>query len=64
MCPDSAKNIHHIHMIVQGDFTSTGYGFSVLFEVDRKGVTGYIKYINLSTALEKYPVGIPLWIRY
>ncbi len=49
MYPGQRKDIRHIHMIVHGDFTTTGYGFSVLFNADKMGITGYIKYINLTT---------------
>jgi len=49
MYPKFNKGLHHIHIIVHGDFTTTGYGFSVLFNADKLGITGYVKYINLTT---------------
>jgi acylphosphatase len=49
MPPSLKKDIRHIHIIVHSDFTTTGYGFSVLFNADKLGIAGYIKYLNLTT---------------
>lgn len=43
------KDIHHINIIIHGDFTNTGFGFSALFNADKEGITGYLKYLNLTT---------------
>ena len=49
MYPKFNKGLHHIHIIIHGDFTNSGLGFSALFNADKEGITGYMRYINLTT---------------